>query len=219
MLNKFHEVEFVLERASEHLEWLRGLVRHPDPNLIPEKHGWIVEESFDVFGANLRIRIGECASSLRNALNYLMCVFAEQDSKRVGKQVQFPIESTPEDFAGKRDRFLEGISNEHVACIERFQPYYAGDWIKDLQKLSNWYRHSGLIKVQKTWQKPERFTSPSHTYRTGKFVVEVNPDFFAAISLEDGRPVVETLEELHRRVSEAINELKPLLARYLSERI
>ena len=95
---------------------------------------------------------------------------------------------------------MKGISDEHVASIERFQPYKAGNWIKDLQTFSNWYRHTGLIKVQKVFQRPE----------------EMNSEFFAAISLEDGRPIVQTLEEIERRVRETINELKPLLARYLS---
>jgi hypothetical protein len=216
VLNKLQEIEFVLERAGEHLDWLRKRVRHPDPDLTPDDDRRILEESFDHYAGDIRIRIGECAGSLRNALNYLMCVFAEQDWKSVGKQVQFPIEDTPKDFASKRCRhgYLKGISDEHVARIENFQPYYAGNWVKDLQVLSNWYRHSGLIKVQKQFQRPKSVASPSRAGITG---VDVNSEFFAAVSLEDGRPVVETLEEIERSVRAAIDELKLLLPGYLSD--
>src|SRR5579875_104163 len=146
MLNKFQEIELVLVRANEHLEWLRKYVVHPNPDLVPEKDGWIVEEPMDIFGGNVRIRIGDFAATLRNALNYLACLFAEQDSGSVGKRVQFPIEDSPKSFAGQRPVYLKGVADPHVAAIERFQPYNTGDWIKDIQTFSNWYRHSGLIK-------------------------------------------------------------------------
>lgn len=218
MLNKFQEVEHVLERASEHLEWLKTHVRHLDPDLSADKTGWVIaEESFDIHVGDIRIRFGECAGSMRNALNYLVCILAEQDSGRVGKHVQFPIERSPNSFTGHRDSYLEGISDEHVALIEGFQPYYTGNWIEELRVFSNWYRHSGLIKIQKTIQRPKVVSSPPRKERIGSFVVEVDSNFFPAVALEDGRPIVETLEKLLLRVRETTDQLKPLLSRYLSQ--
>jgi hypothetical protein len=217
MLNKFKEVEFILKRASESLDWLRGNVRHPDPDLSPDKQWRILEESFDLYTTDVRFHMGEFASRLRNGLNYFTCILAEQDSGRVGKRVQFPIEDMPEGFAGHRDSYLEGITDEHVAAIEVYQPYKTGDWIKDLRALSNWYRHSGLIKAQKVFQEPKRFPSPPRAYRTpAGHVVEMQSGFFVAVSLEDGRPVVQTLEEIHRRICGATDNLKPTIQRYLS---
>jgi hypothetical protein len=82
MLNKLQEIEFVLERASEHLDWLRKRVRHPDPDLIPDDDRRILEESFDHYAGDIRIRIGECAGSLRNALNYLIWADAFDQGQR-----------------------------------------------------------------------------------------------------------------------------------------
>ncbi len=217
MLNKFQEIEFILNRASEDVDWLREHVPAPDPNRIPDKSWNILHESFDLFTATIRLRVGDLAGRLRNSLNYFVCILAEQDSGRVGKRVQFPIEDREEGFVGHRNSYLEGICDKHVAAIEVYQPYKAGNWIKDLRELSNWYRHSGLIGAEKVFQQPESFPSPPDAERVGQFVVQVQRGFSSTVSLEDGRPVAQTLEEIHRRVREAIDDLKPTIARYLSD--
>src|ERR1700691_1868018 len=165
MLNKFQEVECILKRAGEDVDWLREYVPPADPNRIPDKSWNILHESFDLFTAEIRLRIGDLAGRLRNSVNYFVCILAEQDSGRIGKHVQFPIEDHPNGFIGHRTSYLEGVSDEHVAAIEVFQPYKTGDWIKDLRTFSIWYRHSGLIKAQKVFQQPERFSSPPDAER------------------------------------------------------
>jgi hypothetical protein len=214
MLNKLQEIDLLLDRAGEHLKWLRKYAIHPDPNLIPEKAGYYISpESGDIYTGTIRIVIGEFASSLRNALNYLTCALTEQDSGRVGKKVQFPIESSPKGFWYHRDTYLEGIRDEHLALFERFQPYRATDenWIGLLRDLSNWYRHNGLIRVEKVFQRPKVPTTPAQTERRGLFTVEVRRDFTFAVSLPDGRPVIQTLEKLLLRVREAIKEFEAML--------
>jgi len=217
MLNKLEEIKFLLDRTEEqHLSWLRKYVIHPDPNLVAGNSGYyIAPNSGDIFAAEARLTIGDCAGRLRNALNYLTCTVAEQDSGRIGRQVQFPIDDSPEIFASHRNTYLEGIRDEHLAAFERLQPYNAGDWIKLLQRLSNWYRHKGLIGVQKVFQQPGVPTAPAQTERHGGITVEVCP-FIIAISLEGGLPVVQTLEEIKRRVGETVDEFKPVLARYIA---
>src|SRR5260370_13168350 len=97
MLNKLQEIEFLIGRADEHLEWLRKYVITPDPNLVADNLGYyFAPESGDNITTRIRIVIGEFASCLRNSLNYFACTVAEQDSGSVGKQVQFPIESSPD---------------------------------------------------------------------------------------------------------------------------
>src|SRR5208282_6765353 len=114
MLNKFEEIKFLLERADEHLKWLREQVVHPNPDLVANKTGYyITPESGDIFAAQVRIIIGECVSCMRNALNYATSIVSEQDSKAVFNSVQFPIESSPENFAANRSRYLKGIADEH----------------------------------------------------------------------------------------------------------
>jgi hypothetical protein len=217
MLDKFQEVEALFSRAAEHLKWLRENVVHPDPNLFADKEGYaFLPESGDIFGAKVRIVVGEFASCLRNVLNYLTCALAEQDSGATSNSVQFPLESSPDGFRNNRSRYLRGIFDEHLAFFERFQPYNAGQPFELLRELSNAYRHRELIRVEKKFQRSKIPTPPPQTYRIPAGH-EMRVDYFAiAVSLPDGSPIVEVLEEIERSVRQTANEFKTLLARYIS---
>jgi hypothetical protein len=211
MLSKFQEIELLLDRADEHLEWLRKYVSHPDPNLRPENSGYyILPESGDLFAGKMRILMGEFASCLRNALNYATCTLAEQDSGRLGRRVQFPIEDSSDGFMGRRNSYLKGVRDEHLALFEKLQPYNAGNEFKLLREFTNDYRHRELIRVEKVFQRPGRFVCPPKIERHPTFTVEVR-EFTFAVSLPDGSAFVETLEDIKRRVVAAIKEFKPLL--------
>lgn len=223
MLNKFQEVKALFSRADEHLEWLREQVVHPDPNLFAENEGFnFVEGSGDLFAAKIRIVVSEFASCLRNALNYLTCALAEQDSGSVANTVQFPLESDPKRCPRDervRDRFLKGIADEHLAFFERFQPYKAGKPFELLRDLTNPYRHRELISINKTFQRGKESAPPSQTV-TLPVGHKVTVNYFSlAVSLPDGAPVVETLEEIKRRVAQAVEGFRKPLARYISEHI
>lgn len=221
MLNKFQEAEALLIRADEHLKWLGSFVVHPNANLAADNAGYyFLPQSGDLFAAKVRVVIGECASCLRNALNYLTCAVAEQDSRTpAANSVQFPLESSPDSFFDNRNRFLRGVADEHLAFFERFQPYNAGEPFKLLRDLSNAYRHRELIRVQQKIEWIEASPPPPQTYRLPADH-EVRMDHFSvAISLAEGTPVVQTLEEIQRRVREAVKEFRQPLARYISEHI
>jgi hypothetical protein len=158
---------------------------------------------------------------LRNALNYLTCALAEQDSGSVASTVQFPLESDPQPFPSDRVRhtFLKGISAEHLAFFERFQPYEAGKPFELLRDLTNAYRHRELIRVEKVFQRPKAVAPPPETHGIpGGHTVRVEY-FTIAVSLPDGSPIIEALEEIKRRVAQAVKEFREPLARYVSENI
>ncbi len=219
MLNKFQEVEALFSRAEEHLKWLRENVIHPDPDRFASKDGfYFLPESGDLFTAKIRIIMGEFTSCLRNALNYLACALAEQDSGSTSNSVQFPLESSPDGFASDRvvRGFLKGISEEHRAFFERFQPYKAGKPFELLRELTNAYRHRELIRVEKVFQRSKGVVPPPETERIPAGH-EVRVEFFAiAVSLPDGSPIVEALEEIERRVRDAVVEFRKPLAHYVS---
>lgn len=219
MLNKFQEVEALLSRAEEHLRWLSGNVIHPDPDRFAGKHGvYFVEGSGDIFTAKIVIVVGEFASCLRNALNYLTCVLAQQDSGSVANTVKFPLESSPDGFASDRVRrgYLKGIADEHLAFFEPFQPYNAGKPFELLRDLTNAHRHRELIRVKKVFQRPEGVAPPPETQRVAGGH-EMRVEYFAvAESLPDGSRIIETLKEIERCVREAITEFRKPLARYIS---
>ena len=108
MLNKLQEMLLLLDRADEHLNWLRKHAVHPSRELGAESSGYyILAESGDLFAGKIRIVMGEFASCLRNALNYATCTLAERDSGAIGRQVQFPIEDSREGFNGHRNSLFE----------------------------------------------------------------------------------------------------------------
>jgi hypothetical protein len=222
MFEKFQEVKALQSRADEHLDWLRENVVHPDPDRFASKEGFsFVEGSGNLFTARILIVIGEFASCLRNALNYLTCALAEQDSGSVANSVQFPLESDPQRFPSDRVRhgYLKGIADEHVAFFEPFQPYKAGKPFELLREFTNAYRHRELIRVEQVFQRPKVVAPPSEAYRLPAGHV-VSVEYFAiAVSLPDGSPIVETLEEIKRRVAQAVKEFRKPLARYVSENI
>lgn len=220
MLNKFQEVEALFSRAEEHLNWLRENVVHPDPDRFASKEGfYFVEGSGDIFTARVVIIVGEFASCLRNALNYLTCALVEEKGGSASKSVQFPLESSPEGFASEhvRKRYLKGIPKEHFAFFERFQPYKAGKPFELLRELSNAYRHRELIRVEKVFQRSKGITPPPQTQLTvGGHQMRV--EFFAiAVSLPDGSPIIETLEEIERRVRDTVVEFREPLGKYIRD--
>jgi hypothetical protein len=222
MFEKFQEVKALQSRADEHLSWLRENVIHPDPDRFASKEGfYFVEGSGDIFTAKIIIVIGEFASCLRNALNYLTCALAEQDSGSVANTVQFPLESDPQRFTGDRVRhgFLKGISDEHLAFFERFQPYKAGKPFELLRDLTNAYGHRELIRVEKAFQRAEAVVPPPKTLRLPAGHQVRVEHFTLAVSLKDGSPIVETLEKIKSGVREAVREFRTPLARYVSENI
>src|ERR1700683_1654192 len=214
MILKLKEINAMIDRGGEHLAWLEDFIRHSDNRVVanhPDVH--TLPESFDGITTNIRIRIGECANSFRNALNYMTCAIAEQDSGAIGDRVQFPIEDCRKVFLKRRNSQLEGIREERIVLFERFQPYNGGDWMKDLRELSNFYKHTGLILVNKQVDqiKPlsharnikarSALTGHMKTYRSLPF----------PITFPDGRPIIQTLDVVHARVSDVVDQFNPLL--------
>jgi hypothetical protein len=183
------------------MDWLRKHVIHPDPNIFAHNRGvYILPESGNILASKIAIVAGEFASCHRNALNYLTCAVAQQDSGAVSNSVQFPLESAPKTFIENRSRYLRSISDEHLAFFERHQPYNTGKPFELLREFSNAYRHRALLRVEKNFQDPKIPTPPPETFRiAGGHIVHMNW-FEIAVSLTDGSPIVETLEEIERRV-------------------
>ncbi len=217
-LDIFDDIKALLYRADEHLTWIKEISggRHEINNITNDSDlqtgRVILKKSFDLIAIQVRIRVGECANSLRSAMNYFTCALAEQSSNRVGKYVQFPIEDYPDVFKSRRHTHLEGISEEYIALFEKFQPYKGCDWMASLRDLSNFHKHRRLIHVKKdvrqlTWFKPVIQTiggTPSNA-------MKMEHNLLFKVTLEDGRPIVQSLEIIHLRVTEMLDELQALL--------
>lgn len=95
--------------------------------------------------ARFPIIVGEIAYNLRASLDYLVYRLAFRDSGAIQKGTQFPIESTPQGFRGRRNRFLKGVNDAHTAMIGGLQPYNGVEWTQRLVTTSNQDKHRDLV--------------------------------------------------------------------------
>lgn len=144
----FGSAEARHDRAGEHLTYIEGQVAEflkGNPYVLSEEdyqevlpplsdpYEFPIDESgYEPRGASfpldLSIRVGETVYNLRSAMDYLIYSLARHDSGRIQKGTQFPIESGKQGFLRRRNTFLRGVADEHVAKIERYQPYRGCPW-------------------------------------------------------------------------------------------
>jgi hypothetical protein len=215
----------LIGRASEHLNELKiihnqvaaaqakaTVLKHVDFNIPPGETGVIAEgevlEHVPI-PDKARILIGEIANGLRSSLNYLASRLSELDCgvKRKSAQLQFPIEASKERFVGQRKNYLAGISDAHVAAIERLQPYNGCDWMAHLQRLSNLHKHEDLIMILHLYNLHFSVTPAQDDPTAARMDVQLEPSLF--IALRDGLPVIETLEVLQTHVAQTLDAFKP----------
>ncbi len=127
-------VEFQAEeRAIDPGETVEaGQVRYPNP----------------VISIRIRIIAGETANCFRSALDYMVGQLAILDCGTRQERTQFPIADTPKQFKEARRCSLKGVSNAHVAAIEKLQPFNGCGWARFLAILSNFAKHDDLILLK-----------------------------------------------------------------------
>ena len=133
-----------------------------DEIVVAEKQGMIVErisrtlpdgqvaEGLEVhrarvpIPAHVSLLVGEVVNAFRAALEYLVRQLALLDSGAADR-TQFPIVDTPQAFAKQRNDGLKGLTDDHVAAIEKLQPFAGCQWAVTLRRLSNWDKHNDLV--------------------------------------------------------------------------
>jgi len=217
-----------VRRAREHLEDLKpqvnalrqaahnrvSLNRKPGIFTLPDgRKIRAVRGSFSTFivPAPLRVStlIGEVAQHLRIALDYLIYELACFDAKRIVDHTQFPVADSEERFKDLLARYhlSDTLTPEHIAAIERLQPFRGCDWITRLSDLSNLDKHRHLTAVIS----PIVIAlSPGSTEAilAGKRV-DVQSDIVIKITFRDGTPVVESLEQFESQVSQVLRNFDP----------
>jgi hypothetical protein len=174
--------------------------------------------------------LGETIQALKRSLDYVVYELAFLDSGSEQNDTQFPIDSSPETFRRrlKRDHrgehdhrcYLIGVSEKHAAVIERYQPYRGVDWTKRLQRLSNPDKHRRLTAVRhvsKSAAAYSRPTDPAIAKVPGGFHLVMQMDDMTyvkvtvsiLVALDDGSPVVQTLEQLKTEVAGVLEEFTP----------
>jgi hypothetical protein len=213
-----------LKRAEEHFEELKALcadvcaaqveatIIKSQPNITigPGEFASIVEveSAKTTIPCRCKILVGDVASNLRSALNYLTGELAELDSG-AERRTQFPIEKAPESFKGQSTGkgFLVGLSVAHLAALEQLQPYNGCQWTADLASLSNLDKHSKLIAVAHDYRVTGTVNATDTD--TSKLTVDMNIKPVIRIALDDGLPLIETLEIIQSQVSQTLDAFKP----------
>jgi hypothetical protein len=181
----------------------------------------------DVTG-RARILVGEVAYNLVASLDYLVFVLARYDSGIEQKGTQFPVCAKPELFERGRFTLLKGVSKEHVALINRLQPYNGCTWTKRLKELCNVDKHRKLIqvrarKLEMMGVDPEMRGARHETTKEARArrraglpkpeaPMKVHLGEILTVTLDDGSPVIKALEILKSQVADVLVQFDSLLS-------
>jgi hypothetical protein len=136
---------------------------------------------------------------------------ARLDSGKIQDGTQFPIEHTPNGFKGRRKTYLKGLNIEHIALIERYQPYSGCNWTGIIRDLSNPDKHRELIIAQPSHQFCITNDHAETIIGGGKSMMvagdssqipmNMNNNLSFDISFGDGRNTIHTLKQLKTDVA------------------
>jgi hypothetical protein len=215
---RLYEIQAQLCRADKHLSELETEVAfarnfHGGGKVVKHYSNgrYEIADLFDEVLPDIRAIAGEFANALRSSLNYFVFQIAQVDSgKPPGRLVQFPIEDKPEIFDQHRTIYLEGVSDEHVALFKQLQPCYGCNWIKNLRDLSNIHKHQGLI-VAMMVASGIRNNNSTQTFATGSNKMKMKFESMFEVTLEDGTPIIKTLEILQLCVTDVLDQFDMLI--------
>lgn len=235
-----YEADLRIQRASEHLTELEiELLRFERVKFVeiltglPEEDPRAKEEDAKFWEwmrrnkpeprvpSRARILIGEVAYNLVAALDYLIFVLTRFDSGAEQDGTQFPVCKCKKFFERGRNTMLKGMSDEHVALIERLQPYNGCTWIKRLKEISNLDKHRQLVRAQATAlnvngsdaNAPRETAKEARVRRRAKLPKPPVKIYFGdslVVTFDDGSPIIKTLEILKSQVSDVFIQFKPI---------
>jgi len=222
-----------VKRAEEHFEELKRVTREAENaqtqtvRFQPEPEGrvnptdptdqrpWIRMHSDTVpIPDRCRVLTGDMANDLRASLDYLVAGLAELDSGAEQDGTQFPIEDTPKLFKGRQKKFLCGLTDAHIAAIERLQPYKGVNWTKQLRGLSNVDKHRKLHIVANFLTANVAINpAPVGAADPGPGLTRMEMDMrvHAVLNVVLGGhwPLIETLEKIRFNVVQTLEAFKP----------
>jgi hypothetical protein len=173
------------------------------------------------FAYEFSILLSEICFNLRAALDYLVYQLAILDSGSVKEKTQFPIEDCKKDFESRKKGWLKGLNSAHVAEIEALQPYNGCKWTAVLRDISNPDKHRSLIATQADHKLDVLAVDREHLSdledQPGEIISEIRPDgievyvkihLTAEIQFADGKPIIEPLNVIKRRVADTLDAFK-----------
>ncbi len=215
-----------LERADEHLCEIHALAQQictaqaeatrvhvaPGMTLMPGELGQVfsVESANTPIVGRLSVLVGDSINCLRSCLDYLVGELAELDSGSRMSRTQFPVEQSADAFRGRRQSFLNGVSDAHVTHIELLQPYNGTSWTAKLARMSNWDKHNKLVLVAHDYLLGGTVIT-GETSDSGEMPIQLQISLQPSlhVQLEDGLQLLETLDEVRAGVASTLEHFLP----------
>jgi hypothetical protein len=156
-----------------------------------------------------QILTGQIVNGLRSALDYLIANLAEIDSGAAKRRTQFPVEHDGTGFLGRKATFLKGLSSNHIAAIERLQPYNGCAWTRRMADLSNVDKHNALIPTKMDFlcgaQLDPIKGTKAHPSRY-KVRMHITPTVYISVGKEFA--LVEALREIETGVTQTLGSFQ-----------
>jgi hypothetical protein len=196
-----------VDRAGEHIEALKAEIRRfsngrpyrvtGDPDLNSGEY--VLRIKPEEPPKRISVLIGDVLGNLRPSLDYLVGALAVFNGEKIQQSHQFPICDTPALFKGELDKGrLAGIAPDHVALIEKLQPYKRRKgkvWIRLLREYSNPDKHRHLnvllTHIEGDFALPSPARSPTTTARHAE-ITSVAPGGSVTAALESIRKMSES---------------------------
>lgn len=209
------EADLRVQRARKHLAELKRVLkalRNPQADFISDDFDIYSSESVEELGelasGSVQVIIGDFVHNLRTALNYALAALRERFSPTTftsKSKNNFPLESCPNEFTRKGKTLFKGIGNVHIAQIEAVQPYNRCEWTRLLQDLSNDDKHRQLVTVHHEIWSTTLEVETEESARDS--AMEMHRYHEIKVTLADGTPIIEPLEELQAQVAAFLQQL------------
>ncbi len=178
-----------------------------DPHLKSEEVYFLFRNN--LFNITIKY-ISEFVLHSRAALDYIIFVLARRDAGNEFRpdydRTQFPIEKTEEKFTANRKTFLRHLTDEHVALIEKFQPYNGFQSLLLLNRLSNIDKHREFIRPNFQGRVGEVVVPVAQTQTTDAIAeMKMESRHTFQILLDDGNSVEESLAKIVSEVTQIVN--------------
>lgn len=205
----------------EYLEFARDRVWKDALHVIAQQADPNPRDVYFLFRDNLRNEAIRCVSEFvhhaRSALDYVVYALARRDSGKNFRpekdRTQFPINESPEEFAGKGKGMLKHLTPEHITMIEQFQPYKGFYALPLLNRLSNVDKHREFVSVTFIGRFTDVIVPVAQTEPPASDAAQMKVQSYHPflILLDDGSDIKEALSDVLSQVRKVVDHFDRVL--------
>jgi len=184
-----------LVRAFERIADLTDEIYREGSNLTAAADETGHFADLDAVAPMITVIASETVHNLRGSLDHLVYQLAALDSGSHQPAARFPICETLEQFRADATVALHGLNAAHIERLDAVQPYRGVQWPRKLVELTDPARQSTLVLVTPESDARAPFYASTESTRI--------------LAFADGSPVVTSLGDLAREVSQLLESFNP----------